>query len=52
MKFSLMFVVWQNEKPHVVTDHKSSGLNDFIPRSKAHIKYDDMHPFGQTLRQA
>jgi len=49
MKFSLMFVVWQNEKPPVVTDHKSSGLNDFIPRSEAHIKYDDMHPFGQTL---
>ncbi|KIJ92812.1 hypothetical protein K443DRAFT_113006, partial [Laccaria amethystina LaAM-08-1] len=52
MKFSPMFVIWQNGKPRVVTDHKSSGLNDFLPRSKAHVKYDDMHPFGQTLRQA
>ena len=52
MKFSPMFVVWQNEKPRVVTDHKSSGLNDTIPRSEAHVKYDDMHPFGQVLRQA
>ena len=52
MKFSPMFVVWQNEKPRVVTDHKSSRLNDSIPRSEAHVKYDDMHPFGQTLRQA
>jgi hypothetical protein len=52
MKFSPMFVIWQNGKPRVVTDHKSSGLNDFIPRSEAHVKYDDMHPFGQTLRQA
>ncbi|KIJ89879.1 hypothetical protein K443DRAFT_27711, partial [Laccaria amethystina LaAM-08-1] len=50
MKLSPMFVVWQNEKPRVVTDHKSSGLNDFIPRSEAHVKYDDMHPFSQTLR--
>ena len=49
MKFSPIFVIWQNKKPHVVTDHKSLGLNDFIPYSEAHVKYDNMHPFGQTL---
>jgi hypothetical protein len=44
-----MFVVWQ-EKPRVVTDHSASGLNDGIPRSEAKVQYDDMHPFGRTLR--
>ena len=49
MKISPMFVVWQ-EKPRVVTDHSASGLNDGIPRSEAKVQYDDMHPFGRTLR--
>ena len=49
MKISPMFVVWQ-EKPRVVTDHLASGLNDGIPRSEAKVQYDDMHPFGCTLR--
>lgn len=29
---SPMFVVWQNQKPRVVTDHSASGLSDGIPR--------------------
>ena len=52
MKVSPMFVVWQNQKPRVVTDHSGSGLNDGIPRSDARVRYDDMHPFGQALREA
>jgi len=52
MKISPMFVVWQNQKPHVVIDHSASGLNDGVPRSEAKVKYDDMRPFGQTLRDA
>ncbi|KIL54302.1 hypothetical protein M378DRAFT_92832, partial [Amanita muscaria Koide BX008] len=39
-----------DEKPRVVTDHSASGLNDGIPRSEAKVQYDDMHPFGRTLR--
>ncbi|KAJ7191129.1 hypothetical protein GGX14DRAFT_381437 [Mycena pura] len=52
MKTSPMFVVWQKEKPRVITDHKSSGLNDGIPRAEAHVRYDDMHDFGQALHEA
>ena len=52
MKISPMFVVWQHGKPRVVTDHKSSGLNDGIPKAEGYVKYDDMHPFGQALRDA
>ena len=52
MKVSPMFVIWQNGKPRVVTDHKSSRLNDGIPKVEGHVRYDDMHPFGQSLRHA
>ena len=34
MKISPMFVIWQHAKPCVVTDHKSSGLNDGIPKAE------------------
>ncbi|KIJ99243.1 hypothetical protein K443DRAFT_63230, partial [Laccaria amethystina LaAM-08-1] len=50
MKMSPMFVVWQNSKARVVTDHSGSGINDGIPKSEAKVRYDDMHPFGQSLR--
>ncbi|RDB21877.1 hypothetical protein Hypma_010992 [Hypsizygus marmoreus] len=49
MKISPMFVIWQNNKARVITDHSGSGINDGIPKADAHVKYDDMHPFGQTL---
>jgi hypothetical protein len=52
MKMSPMFVVWQKEKPRVITDHKSSGLNDGIPKAEGHVRYDDMHDFGQALHEA
>jgi hypothetical protein len=52
MKISPMFVVWQNEKPRVVTDHSRSGINDGIPQSEAKVKYDDMRTFGQNLHNA
>jgi hypothetical protein len=52
MKISLMFVVWQNEKPQVVTDHSRSGINEGIPCANAKVKYDDMRMFGQTLHDA
>ena len=52
MKISPMFVVWQNGKARVVTDHSGSGINDGIPKSEAKVRYDDMHPFGQALRDA
>jgi hypothetical protein len=49
MKISPQFVVWQNEKPRVVTDHSRSGINEGIPQSEGKVKYDDMRTFGQTL---
>jgi hypothetical protein len=52
MKVSPMFVMWQHEKPRVVPDHSSSGINDGIPQAKAKVKYDDMRSFGQTLHDA
>ena len=52
MKISPMFVMWQHEKPRVVTDHAASGLNDGIPREEAHVQYDDMHSFSQALYDA
>jgi hypothetical protein len=52
MKVSPMFVVWQNKKLHVVTDHSRSGINDGIPQSEAKVKYDDMRTFGQNLHNA
>lgn len=52
MKVSPMFVVWQNEKARVITDHSASGLNDGIPKHEAKVKYDDMHSFGQCMRDA
>lgn len=52
MKVSPMFVVWQEGKPRVVTDHTVSGLNAGIPPEEAHVKYDDMHPFGEALHNA
>jgi hypothetical protein len=52
MKVSPMFVVWQSDKPRVVTDHSRSGINDNIPRADARVKYDNMRTFGQTLHNA
>ncbi|KAF8891922.1 hypothetical protein CPB84DRAFT_1683136, partial [Gymnopilus junonius] len=52
MKLSPMFVVWQKEKAHVITDHSRSGINNEIPKAKAKVWYDDMHNFGQALREA
>jgi hypothetical protein len=52
MKISPMFVVWQHEKPRVITDHSGSGLNDGIPKEEAHVQYDDMHTFSQALYEA
>lgn len=52
MKLSPMFVVWQKEKPRVITDHSSSGLNDGIPRADAKVRYNDMRSFGQVLFNA
>jgi hypothetical protein len=49
MKVSPMFIVWQNGKPHVITDHSASGLNKGIPREEDQVRYDDMCSFGQTL---
>ncbi|KAJ7194452.1 hypothetical protein GGX14DRAFT_537399 [Mycena pura] len=42
----------KKEKPRVITDHKSSGLNDGIPKAEGHVRYDDMHDFGQALHEA
>jgi hypothetical protein len=52
MKVPPMFVVWQHEKPHMVTDHSSVGINDGIPQAAAKVKYDDMQYFGQMLHDA
>jgi hypothetical protein len=52
MKVSPMFVVWQHDKPRVITDHAGSGLNDGIPKEEAHVQYDDMHTFSQALYDA
>ena len=52
MKISPMFVVWQNKKPRIVTDHSHSGINDGIPKSEGKVKYNDMQTFGQTLHDA
>lgn len=52
MKVSPMFVVWQHEKPRVITDHAGSGLNEGIPKEEAHVQYDDMHSFSQALYDA
>lgn len=48
---SPMFVVWQKSKALLITNsHSASGID--IPRSKARVRYDDMHTFGQILYQA
>ena len=47
-----MFVVWQNEKPHVITDHTYLGINNSIPQSEAKVKYDNMQTFSQNLHNA
>jgi hypothetical protein len=52
MKTSPMFVVWQKQKPRIITDHAGSGLNNGISKENSKVKYDDMHPFGQALRRA
>jgi hypothetical protein len=52
MKLSPIFVIWQNGKPRVVTDHTASGLNDCIPQSEAKVRYDDMRIFGQAIFNA
>ena len=52
MKVSSMFVVWQNAKPWVVTDHSASGLNAGIPVEEAKVQYDNMHDFGQSMHDA
>ncbi|KAF8811955.1 hypothetical protein BYT27DRAFT_7025313, partial [Phlegmacium glaucopus] len=49
MKISPIFVIWQKGKARVVTDHTASGLNEFIPRSEAKVRYDDMRTFGQVI---
>ena len=49
IKVSPMFVVWQNEKPCVVTDHSHSRINDNIPCSETKVKYNDMRTFSQML---
>ena len=46
-----MFMVWQKQKPRIITDHAGSGLNDGISRENSKVKYDDMHPFGQAMHQ-
>jgi hypothetical protein len=53
-KMSPMFVIWQNEKPRIITDHSGSGsgLNDGIRREEAKVRYDDMRSFGQCLHDA
>ncbi|KAF5369108.1 hypothetical protein D9615_010430 [Tricholomella constricta] len=52
MKLSPMFVVWQRGKGRVVTDHSGSGINDGIPKSEGKVRYDDLHVFGDVLRDA
>lgn len=52
MKMSPMFVIWRNDKPRVVTDHTGSGLNSGIPSEEGRVRYDNMHDFGQSLRDA
>lgn len=52
LKTSPMFVVWQNQKPRIITDHAGSGLNNGISKEDGRVRYNDMHPFGQALRQA
>lgn len=52
MKLSPIFVVWQKGKARIVTDHTASGLNDYIPRSEAKVRYDDMRSFGQVIFDA
>lgn len=51
-KISPMFVVWQHNKARVITNHTASGLNDYIPCKDAHVQYDNMQSFGQTLYEA
>jgi hypothetical protein len=51
-KISPMFVVWQNNKPRVVTDHSASGLNDGIPRAEAKVSYDNLRTFGDCMNSA
>lgn len=52
MKSSPLFVVWQKNKPRVVTDHSASGLNESIPKIEAKVPYDDMRSFGQAMFNA
>ena len=52
MKVSPLFVIWQNSKPRVITDHSGSGINDGIPQVEGKVKYDDMRTFSQTLHYA
>ncbi|KAJ7148799.1 hypothetical protein C8R43DRAFT_888706, partial [Mycena crocata] len=42
----------KKEKPRIITDHKSSGINDGISKEDGHVSYDDMHDFGQALHDA
>lgn len=49
MKLSPIFVVWLRGKPHVVSDHSASGLNNNIPQSEAKVRYDNMRTFGQAI---
>ena len=52
LKTSPMFVIWQHNKPQVITDHVGSGLNDGIPKDQACVQYDNMHTFSQVLHSA
>ena len=47
-----MFVVWQKQKPQIITNHVGSSLNDGIFRENSKVKYDNMHPLGQAMPQA
>ena len=52
MKTSPMSMVWQKQKPRIITDHVGSDPNNGISRENSKVKYNDMHPFGQAMHQA
>lgn len=49
MHLSPIFVVWQKNKPRIVTDYSASHLNNDIPQEQARFRYDNMGDFGQAL---
>ncbi|KZT09032.1 uncharacterized protein LAESUDRAFT_622439, partial [Laetiporus sulphureus 93-53] len=50
MKISPMFIVWWDEKPHIITNHSAPGLNDSILDAEAKVHYDNMRDFRQEMR--